>query len=346
MTAVKMLWGPASVGQIAAQSGALGSAALNNSTNKAGNVFCLPSDGTIDQVGFYISAKNGTPPAYNVGIVTLDSSGNPTTTPYGSSTITSYTPTSTGWKWVTLGTGATANSGDMCAVVVYPGASAPDGSNNISVTNVSFAAPGNANSYAFGTWSPTILSTAIAVHYSTGTVYGYALGSNNPLQSIRSNTTPDEVGCKFTLPANMTCYGGRFAAELFSWGASATFDLVLYNNSNSVVASVSVSDKDFVARAVYADVYWDGVSLTAGDTYRLIVKPTTASSGDIGVQRYVMESTAAMGMWPCGDTWQGTSRTDAGAWTDASTDMYYMGIWVSDITFSAGALSYEYGYIG
>ena len=62
--------------------------------------------------------------------MTLDSSGNPTTTAYGgSASHDAYTLRQTGWKWVTLSTGATANAGDFAAVHIYPGAQAPTDGN-------------------------------------------------------------------------------------------------------------------------------------------------------------------------------------------------------------------------
>lgn len=349
MTDVRTLWGPGSVGPIATYTSAQSGHTLSNSTNKVANKFILPKSGTIDTVGFLITAKSGTPPAYNVAVVTLDSSGYPTTTAYGSSAVQSYTPTATGWKWVTLSTPATAVAGDACAAIVYPSASTPDGSNNIEVFNVEVAAPGVGMYNNYSSWTLLPYSTAMAVRYSDGTVWGYALTSKTLYQLLKNSTTPDEAGMKFTLPADMTCFGARFTNNYYGWGYAATFDVVLYDNTNSVVASCSVSDKDFVAAAsgtAYVNVFWAGASLTAGSTYRIVVKPTTDSGGDINLTRWQLDSAAAMAMLPCGDTWQGTSRTDAGSWTDVTTDMYPLALWVSSMTFSAGGGGGEYAYIG
>lgn len=339
MAPVKMLWGPAAIGQANIVNSALSSLALNDSDNAAGWSFCVPKDGTIEAVGVLLTAENGTSPAYNCGVVTLDSSGRPTTTAYGGSAVTSAQWTSTGWKWITLSTGATANAGDYAAVHIYPGASAPDGSNNISVCRDSVAGPGVTLYYGVSWLGTQIFGGAYAIRYSDGTVFGNALTSNTPYVQLRSDATPDEAGCKFTVPAAMTVTGARVGIAA-AWGSSATATVTLYDNSNTSLASVSISDKDYVDDNTIVDVYFDAVNLTAGATYRLTVTAgASGTGGNVYLQRYPFDSTNAKAAWPCGADWQFTERTDAGAWTDVSTDLSYFGLWVSDIDFSGGTVT-------
>jgi hypothetical protein len=350
MTAVATLWGPATIGQANVANGALTATPLNNSTNAVGWSLSLPKDGSITDVGFYIVAENGTSPAFNVGLTTLDTSGRPTTSAYGGSAITSAQWTTTGWKWVTLSTPATAAAGDFAAVHIYPGGSPPDGSNNITViasTGIVAVNHGVTQNFS-GSWAGTAGQPPMAVKYSGGEIYGFAFSTNTTFLTVRSNTTPDEVGCLFSVPANMTCCGAKLYALNIGWGAAATADIVLYDASSNVLASNTISDKDFVDDSTPVSVFWDSVNLTANTNYRLIVKPTTAATGDIIVAKWAFESTAAMAYVPCGTTWQWTQRTDAGAWSETNTAITPLGLWISDITFIAGSGSggTEWGFVG
>lgn len=341
MAEVRMLWGPAGVGAINTKSAALSAFYLDDASKKHGNVWIVPRSGTVTDVGFFVALTRGTPPSYNVGVVTLDSSGNPTATPYGGSAITSWTPGGTGWTWVTLSTPATATAGDIAAAIVYPGSTAPTTNNYIAAVDDGIAPPGNGRYYTFSSWVTTILSTAMALRYDDGSIHGYALSSTTCYVDLRQNTAPDEAGCLFTLPVAMTCYGGRLLVDGFGWGTGATFDAVLYDSGDNVIASCAVTDKDFVSGSVYVNFFWPAVVLAANTTYRLILRANTGASGDIYLSKYSMESAAAMAMWPCGDTWQYTSRTDAGAWTDDPLSICPMGLWISAAEFTS-----QYGFSG
>jgi hypothetical protein len=350
MTAVKTLWGPAAIGNVTAAAAALSGTALTDADNAVGWSFCVPADGSITDVGVYLTLENGTSPAYNCGLVTLDSSGRPTTTAYGGSAVTSAQWTSVGWKWVTLSTPATANAGDFAAVHVYPTGTAPDVSNNVSIIGptgiVVSNGDGSALSYTTA-WSATAGLPPMAIRYNTGAIHGLALASNTIHVQVRSNTTPDEVGNLFQVPAAMTCTGARLFAYGAGWGASATAEVILYNAAGTALATATISDRDFVDDSATLNVYWDAVSLSALTDYRLIIKPGVAAGGDIYTPKWTFESEAGVAAVPEGVRWQYTSRADAGAWTNDNVSVCPMGLWVSDITFSAGgATTYEYGYIG
>jgi hypothetical protein len=197
-------------------------------------------------------------------------------------------------------------------------------------------------------WTPSTGCAPIAVKYqTTDEVHGIALGSTTISVAINSGTTPDEAGVKFQVPAAMTCTGARIPAYTAGWGSAAAVDVVLYNSGGTAIATGSISDKDFVDDTQYVNVFWDGVSLSAATDYRLIAKPTVSTNGNITLHKYTLESAGARTMFPEGANFQWTQRTDAGAWDDSQTAAIApMGLWVSDITFSAGASAYEYGYIG
>ena len=347
MTAVKMLWGPASLGGVYTTTSSLLSNTLSDSDNAVAWMFCIPRDGTVTDVGFYISAKGGTPPAYNAGLVTLDSSGRPTTTAYGGSAVTEFTPTTTGWLWVTLSTAATANAGDFAAVHIYPTASTPTGTNNIAITRIQVADIGGTPMYYASSWSTVTYASAYAIRYDDNSIHGLALASNTVHVQVRSDTTPDEVGCLFQVPAAMTVYGAKFSAAGSSWGSAAAADIVLYNAADTVLATAAISDKDFVDDNETINVFFDSVSLSANTNYRLIIKPTVSTNGNVYTPKWTFESAAALAVIPEGTRWQYTSRTDAGAWSNDSSSIMPLGLWVSDITFTTtSGGGGEYAYIG
>jgi hypothetical protein len=349
MTAVRTLWGPATIGNVQGNSGALSTVSLNDADNAAGWLFNVPKDGNITDVGVLLVTENGTSPQYNVKLSTVGTDGFPTTTDYGGSTGTPTTWTSAGFKWVTLTVAATAAAGDFAAVHVYPTGSTPTGVNFVSVPSSGVAqGMGISANFTIAWGAANTGSGGFAIRYDDGSVYGIALSSSTGHLVVRSNTTPDEVGDLFTLPANMTCFGARVIHGASALETSATVDVVLYSAADGVLASATISDKDFADNSNYIDVFWDSVNLAANTQYRLIVKPTTGASGGIYVQRWSLDSTAAMAAIPEGTRWQGTSRTDAGAWSNVTTDIVMAALWISDITFIAGSGSggTEWGFVG
>jgi hypothetical protein len=350
MTAVKTLWGPATIGSVTGNASVLNPISLNDADNAAGWIFTIPRDGTITDVGVLVVSENGTSPAYNVGLTTLDTNGRPTTSAYGGSAITSKTWTAAGFSWTTLSTPATGAAGDFAAVHVYPTGSTPTGVNFVGVVNAGAVLGMGLNANFTVAWSvaQTTGTAGYAIKYDDGSIRGLALSTSTVHVQLRSNTTPDEAGCLFTVPANMTCTGARLFHGATGAGSAATLDVVLYSAADGVLASTSISDKDFIDDWAYIDVFWDSVNLSANTNYRLIAKPTTAANGDIFLQKWSFESTAAMAVMPCGDTWQYTSRTDAGAWTNDNTAISPMGLWLNNITFIAGSGSggTEWGFVG
>lgn len=343
MTNVRTLLGPATIGAVNPVASALAAVSLNDADNAIGWVFNVPKDGSVTEIGALISGKTGTPPAYYWGLVAPGTDGRPTTSPYGGSAITSYTPTATGFTWIPLDTQAAAVAGDYAAVYIYPTASTPNGSNFIAASATAGVAQGR-GILMYYTTSWTVPSTGagpIAVKYDDGEIYGMALSSLTVHVLIRSSTTPDEVGCLLTVPAGMTCYGARFFVAAASYGTSATADIILYDVNDTVLATTSISDKDFVNALGQVDVFWDGVNLTPGTSYRIAIKATTGTSGDIYTQKWSFESTTALASLPCGDSWQWTERTDGGVWTDTDTAVSPMALWISAIEFTSA-----YGFSG
>lgn len=158
----------------------------------------------------------------------------------------------------------------------------------------------------------------LALKYDDGT-YGEFVDPCWPALTINntafgSGSTPDERALRFQIPTRMRCIGAWVQAAL---GANA--DIVLYDNSSSVLASVSIdSDQKSNANGGVIQVLWSSsITLEPDTTYRLAVKPTTAST--VTFQDFDLPGAAYQACMPGGATWYYSSRTDAGAWSDTDT---------------------------
>ena len=102
---------------VAAQAADTNSAWQISSTGaRFGFVFQVPKTGSISKVGVRIGTAQ-TPIVSRLGLYTVDTAGNPTTTAYGGSAYNTFTPTANTFSEVTLKTPATATAGDLAAVV-------------------------------------------------------------------------------------------------------------------------------------------------------------------------------------------------------------------------------------
>lgn len=349
MTAVNLLWGPPGIPIYLPTGNAPTAAALNDADNSIAMIFVVPKTGTINKICFNVSAFNGTPPAYNVGLVTVDASGNPTTTAYGSSGIYSWTPGGTGMAWITLSTPATgATAGDVCAVRIYPGASAPDAGNNISVTYVG-ASPSHTYPHirTFTTvWSAaSVGGFGIGVQYSDGSVV-FAPVSSTISENIQSDTTPDELGCLFQVPIKMTCIGSMVGLAAASGGAD--FTVKLYDSDGSTLLgsqAIDTSQMTGAAVKVWPHFHWAGAILLPNTDYRLTVLPGEAIFG-LSVLQMTVDAAASLAAFAEGSRWQRTERTDAGAWSQTATKLPMMGLLIADISGNEGGGDFSHAYFG
>ena len=338
MTAVRVLHGPAALFERASVwTVSAASLTLNDADNSVAWTFMAPKTGTIDTVGLVIVTRTGTPPAYNVGLVTIDASGYPTTTPFGGSAIESYNFTTTGWVWVTLATPASVTAGDIVTVRVWPGATPPDASNSVRTgcawqgavgTIPRFIRYTTAWSYdaSMGQWGPW------AVRYSDGTIYGVPSTSKDNT-AFDSVTSPDEMGCLFQLPFNATCVGVRMSFDTVD--ASQNIEVRLYDSDGStVLASIVVTDVDSIAPGVpdVLDFFWSGVALLKNTNYRVTVLATNNTTIGIELWSFTFDAATSRAGVPDGLNWQQTQRTDLGSWTQDNTKFPYMALWLSDIS--------------
>jgi hypothetical protein len=187
----------------------------------------------------------------------------------------------------------------------------------------------------------TIAYTSFTLKYADGT-YEALSGLGAPLLSsdgttFNSSSTPDEIGLIFSLPVSMAIGGAWVAAYPNADGGD--FDTILYDSDGSSVLASYAHDSDFYGQLEppqthFLPVWWAPVSLSASTTYRLVVKPTTTTN--ILVRSATFNSAALTGVMGGGE-WHLTERTDAGSWTETTTERPFMGLLVTSVDDGAGA---------
>lgn len=288
---------------------------LNDSDNTGGTVFFAPKAGTIDRVGFLVSSVVGSPPAYNVGLVTVGTDGFPTTTAAAGSVLASFTPVSAGWQWVVLPTAGVVSQGDLVAVRVWPGSTAPDASNYMAIATGSFS-EGPFSIYSTAGMLPVYGATLMALRYDDDDVLGYALSTRDVGLSATASTTPDEIGLKFSLPFDATLVGVLPRFNRAALGSSAQARLNVYNAAGTLLDSLDITDKDYLDAADALTLPVANVALTKDAEYRLTFTATVGTNGGIPYYKFLFESAAAKAYVPWSSNFQFTERTDEGVWTD------------------------------
>ncbi len=334
---------------------------LDDNNDAVAFAFAVPAAGIITDIGFLVGAKGGTPPEYKASIVTISGvDGLPTTENYGGSSPYLWTPTNTGqeFKWFTLATPATASIGDLVAIKVDPNGTIP------SVTNFTRIAYNNLfiddfkilpRVHRFVTaWVTAGGYSFWGIRYNDGSVYGIP-ASGIIYQEINLDTTPDEVGAKFTLPITVNCTGPTVGLPAIDLNAGVT--ITLYDNSDTVLRSIVFADfdklQDNYGSISGAELKWSSpIQLTKDVVYRITVKGTTATNG-VFVSGAVLDSSSSRtnNIDNSYNLWEWTERTDGGAWTDYGHILPAIGIYIDGIDIpeqQVGGASQggAYAYVG
>jgi hypothetical protein len=157
--------------------------------------------------------------------------------------------------------------------------------------------------------------------------------------TFNSGSTPDERGIKWTPPVTVEVSG-----VWVNLAASAACDVVLYDSGGTALQTITL-DPDYprsTAEMFTFLMFGTVQTLTAGQVYRLTVKPTSVSN--VSVYSWAVNAAAILEAIEGGSAMHGTSRTDAGAFSDTTTQRYMMGFLVSgvDTGGSGGASSYPF----
>lgn len=340
----RTLWGPgAMLG--ANSSGTTTAATLNDADNAVATVLIARKAGSLTDIGLYCDATEASTGnltgRLNVGFTTVDSSGNPTQTAFGGAAPNTTQVWADGWLWITVPTPATVAVGDILAAHVWPvSGNTPDGTNFVAINQQNSYSGGAGIPYSAAfttTWSKSTNLPLICARYSDGTIIGgaplnLAAGSTALNDSIiNTGTTPDEVGCLFSLPFAAKCSGARVIQD--PSGTGSTWTVKLYLAADNTLLG-SWTNGNAAKRGGVAigsdDAYWADADLAVATNYRITVLPTAATS--VALWQATVPDVGSRAWWPEGSRWQRTERKSAGSWTDTTTKLPLFALWLSEIT--------------
>jgi hypothetical protein len=299
---------------------------------KLAGIFRVPKTGTISIVGVRSGAVTGSGDA-DVRLETVSlTDGNPTGTLVGTTTNGTVTINAANtWYNATLTLGAAVTRGDLIAVVV----ARTTGNYGISsLSNTPFGAQFPYIDHFTASWAKISTQPVFSLQYNDGSygftpsVYPYSLLTST---TYNSGSTPDERGLKFRLPAPVRVAGAWLYPDL-----DAAADIKLYDAADTELATLSL-DPDVRIGTGYGSQYnWFGasVSLSANVYYRLTLLPTSVT--DISAMHFNVNAAAVMDSLPGGQDFHHTERTNAGVWTDTTTQRPFIGLILDGIDDGVG----------
>jgi hypothetical protein len=294
--------------------------ALDAVGEKYAFVFRIPKTGNVHKVHWRTATVTSAQPV-RVSLETVNTSGDPSGTNYGgSSPGVEAAPVSNTSYATTLAVDATAVSNDLVAVVLQWDSTA--GNLQIAQAGNLFSPSSVYSDNFISSWAKTgSQQPYCALEYSDGSfawtpfvVFGVPLTA-----TININGTPDELGNRFKLP-----FPARLSAVFFCGAPSAgrDFDFVLYDAANNVLATKSPLAAAFTGNGRALVPLDSPVDLAKNVVYRLTYRPSVASSNNY--YGFTVPSNAALGHHDLGVECYRTQRTDAGAWTDVTTERMWL----------------------
>lgn len=334
----------------------IGTFDLDASTDKIGVCDQMQVAGSLTHVLFNYNLRTGTPPVYKAGLQGRGVDGRPDGTYLGGGTPASATftpPADATWdgtvREILLDNAYTTTRGQwLCMVVEYS-------SGTVDISNFS-----QLGVIFFSSSSNSLLGVP-SLYTNTGTwaantnypIYGFKIGSlyyGYPLKAVGqvafdSDTTPDEIGIKFTLDAS---YGSTFKVMGAMWLGSSPasdvddFKLTQYEGTTQNAQGL-MDDTDYfttvaVTRRSTRMFFQDTTlpTLNFGTAYRVVLGAAGTYTADPNLWYFDVENSAHWSAFPGGTQFSWTQRTDAGSWTDTATRRPLMDIIISDVTEPTG----------
>lgn len=287
--------------------------------DKVAFVVRLAKSGNIRKVHFLLGSVT-TGQTLKVALQNVNASGDPDDTDDQSGTVTVADTDDGLWKTVTLGTDRASTAGDAIGVVIKWNGSA----GNLNIICADTIIKGNIypDRFTVATWTKQLRAPCVVLEYDDATIAPLAgvLPGSSTSTDFGSGDTPDEVALILNYPFPCQCSGGEFFGRL-----TGDAQMVLYDSDGTTVLGSMSLDKDENASgtdSVWA-FSWAPTTLLANTTYRLALKPTSATAVRL---RYLVTGTAAhLDTMEGGDGFHWSQRTDAGAWTQTTTRRPYFG---------------------
>lgn len=327
------------------------SANIDGTGDVQGWICQAAEDMTITAVGAYVISRTGSPgnatSGLRFGICYVDATtGFPTTSPptfangtFSGAAGTAYqdfnatTGITVGQNLIaTLTTPVTITRGTRFGIVMDPVSGTWTTGNFLAIrTGFNSAYPDIRFPYSVGMTGATYADNDVDVptflYRSSTKTFGYPYETVVSLNN-NSGSTPDEYGMYFKIPVG-TCATYQVAGARIGILPSTDFDVILYDTNGTTVLASYTYDQSFgnLAAQGAIDCLFTGTTLpvlTAGSFYRLVVRPTSATA--MGPVQYFTfradsDKTAVVGST---DDVQYTSRTNAGAWTQNTNNMFAM----------------------
>lgn len=304
------------------------SGALDGTLEAIAYIFQAPKTGNLAKVGFRTTTvTTGATMDVRIESVSL-TTGDPAGTLWSTTTNGSQVIADTDdnvWFLTTLTSVAAVTRGDWLAVVIQqPVASFGNMTLATAPTGIAFETP-YADHLATAVWTKRLPTLIMALEYDDGS-YDPIIGAL-PWSAVTNSTynntsTPDERGLKFKVPFRCKVGGAWLWANLAN-----NCTIKLYDSDGSTVLESLALDGDVSGSATPArrTISFDSVVTLEKDTfYRLTLLPTAAS--DVALEEFTVNSAALMDAMSGGQNLHLTTRTDAGSWTDTTTQRPLMGI--------------------
>lgn len=193
-----------------------------------------------------------------------------------------------------------------------------------------YVADGSAGTYAKSISSMPVM----ALKYDDGTyaTFEYPCWPISAINSysFTNASTPDERAAKFSFDAPVRVAGAWGTIDLDN-----DCDLVLYNSGGTALATVTLDASQRTGSVALPVIgrFDTSVTLTAGQTYYLAVKP-----GGSAVSMITFSAAGASQMqgYPNGGDWYLSTRTDEGSWTDTTTEWPVLGLIIDGVDDGGG----------
>lgn len=238
------------------------------------------------------------------------------------------------------GAARTVTKGERLAIVIEFN-SYTDGNLNIAGRGSGIPFHTNGMNYCThktaGAWGAHTAQPIVALEYSDGSFAWLPMNPGAVARTVsatyNNTSTPDERGNIIRVAAPMQVTG-LWAVGIFG----ADVELVLYDSDGTTPLMTCSIDKDLAGGianpCLYAPIGSTTVTLAKDTNYRMAVKPTSASGITIYSEQY--GSAARLDQASGGSSIHQTTRTDAGAWSETTTNRYLCGVLTSGYDDGAG----------